>query len=146
MNLGSPSNAVLGSPTSFTLAIEDNELPPCEVGSHLLTVGTDSIDLSMVNEGETVRYTGGSITWIKVTGTEPHLTTVNFAGTTVFNGIENPTSHLFTAWEEFYTLTTESIEFEFDGPLGTGEHVIVSNFQNPNTGTTCSVTEIFTKH
>jgi len=146
LNLGSPSNAVLGSPTSYILAIEDNELPPCEVGSHLLTVGIDSIDLSMVNEGDTVRYTGGSITWIKVTGTEPHLTTIYFAGSTVFNGIENPTSHSFTAWEEFYTLTTESIEFEFDGPLGTGEHVIVSNFQNPNTGTTCSVTEIFTKH
>ena len=57
----------LGSPSSFTLVIEDNELPPCDVGIHLLTIGTDSINLSVVNEGEDVIYTGGSVSWNETT-------------------------------------------------------------------------------
>jgi Flp pilus assembly protein TadG len=146
VTLGSPTNAELGSPTSFTLLIEDNELPPCGVGSHLLTIGTDTFNLSMVNEGETVVYTGGSVSWPAASPNLPRLTEVSFGGSVVFAGSEKPTSYLFSAWESFYTLSTESVRFEFDEPLGIGVHIIVSNFQNTVSGTTCSLTESFTIH
>jgi hypothetical protein len=146
VGLGYPTNAELGSPASYTLVIEDNDLPPCEVGSYLLTVGADSITLSMVNEGESVIFTGGSVSWPESSSNQPRLEQVSFTGTVVFSGSEKPTSYAYTAWEDFYTLSTESISWNFSGPLGTGQHVLVSNFQNPVSGATCSLTETFTKH
>jgi Flp pilus assembly protein TadG len=146
VGLGYPTNAELGTPASYTLVIEDNDLPPCKVGSYLLTVGADSITLSMVNEGESVIFTGGSISWPESSSNQPRLVQVSFSGSMVFSGSVKPTSHTYTAWEDYYTLSTESISWDFDGPLGTGQHILVSNFQNPVTGATCSLTETFTKH
>jgi hypothetical protein len=146
VGLGYPTNAELGTPASYTLVIEDNDLPPCKVGSYLLTVGADSITLSMVNEGESVIFTGGSISWPESSSNQPRLVQVSFSGSMVFSGSVKPTSHTYTAWEDYYTLSTESISWDFDGPLGTGQHILVSNFQNPVNGATCSLTETFTKH
>jgi hypothetical protein len=146
VDLGTPTNAYLGSPARFTLNIDENELPPCKVGVHLLTLGTDSISLSIVNEGETVTLTGGSITWPEASPNQPRLTTINFAGSLVFSGSEKPTYYNFVAWESFSSLATESISFEFDSILGSGVHTIVANFQNLSDGTTCSLTENFTNH
>jgi Flp pilus assembly protein TadG len=146
VNLGSPTNASLGSPATFTLSIDDNELPPCQVGVHLLTVETDSISLSMVNEGENVTLTGGSITWPPASPNNPRLNTIQFGGSLVFSGSEKPTYYSFVAWESFSSLATETISFGFDGALGSGPHTIVTNFQNLSDGSTCSVTENFNNH
>ncbi|MCJ7733172.1 MAG: hypothetical protein MUP11_01365, partial [Anaerolineales bacterium] len=146
VDLGFPTNGVLGTPTSFTLVIEDNELPPCDVGSHLLTVGADSISLSMVNEGEEVVLTGGNVTWTEASPNLPRLTSISFSGSVIYTGTNKPPSMSYTAWESFTSLATESVTFQFDGNLGTGEHVLKSNFQNLASGTTCSLTETFTQH
>ena len=146
VDLGVPSNAYLGSDTRYTLDIEDNELPPCEVGSHLLTIGTDSISLSMVNEGENVIFTGGSISWPEASPNQPRLTEINFSGTVVFSGNEKPTYYSYFTWEDFYSLATEPISYQFDSGLGSGDYTLVGNFQNPVSGTTCTLTESFTNH
>lgn len=146
IDLGYPTNAEIGSPASFTLLIEDNELPPCEVGTHLMTVDMDSISLSIVNEGESIQLTGGSVSWQEIDPNQPRLTQITFAGTTVFSGSEKPPGYSYSAAADFYTLTTDTVQFSFDGPLGTGETVVVSNFRNPVDGTTCSLTESFTIH
>ena len=144
VTLGTPTNAGLGSPSSFTLNIEDNDLAPCDVGTHLLSVGTDSINLSFVNEGQTVTLTGGSVTWPAASLNQPRLNVIKFSGAVVFSGSEKPTSYTFFAWDEFASLANESLNFEFDGSLGSGDHVLVAKFQNLAEGTICSVTEIYT--
>ena len=146
VNLGTPTNADLGSPASFTLAIEDNELPSCDVGVHLLTVGTDSFNLSLVNEGEDVIYTGGSVSWNESKSNQPRINQITFAGSVVYSGSDKPTSLSFGAAENFSSLATESIQFQFAGTLGGGTNVIVSNFQSAVDGTVCSVTETFTTY
>ena len=146
VSLGTPTNADLGSPSSFTLEIEDNELPPCDVGIHLLTIGTDSINLSLVNEGEDVIYTGGSVSWNENIPNQPRINQVTFAGSVVYSGTDKPTFLSFAAAEGFSSLATESVQFQFDGALGSGTNVIVSNFQNAVDGTGCSVTETFTTY
>jgi len=146
VSLGTPTNADLGSPSSFTLEIDDNELPPCDVGIHLLTIGTDSISLSLVNEGEEVIYTGGSVSWNENTPNQPRINQVTFAGSVVYNGADKPTFLSFAAAVGFSSLATESVQFQFDGTLGGGTNVIVSNFQNAVDGTGCSVTETFTTY
>ncbi len=128
VSLGTPTNAVLGSPSSFTLVIEDNELPPCDVGIHLLTIGTDSINLSLVNEGEDVIYKGGSVSWNESKVNQPRINQINFAGNVVYSGSDKPTFLSFTASDSFSSLATESIQFQFAGTLGSGTNVIVSNF------------------
>jgi Flp pilus assembly protein TadG len=143
VSLGTPTNADLGSPSSYTLVIEDNELPPCDVGIHLLTIGTDSINLSIVNEGEDVIYTGGSVSWNESNVNQPRINQINFAGNVVYSGSDKPAFFSFAAAEGFSSLATESVQFQFDGTLGSGTNVIVSNFQNVVDGTGCSVTETF---
>ena len=143
VSLGTPTNADLGSPSSFSLVIEDNELPPCDVGVHLLTIGTDSINLSLVNEGEEVIYTGGSISWNASSPNQPRIVEVNFVGNVVYSGADKPTFLAFPAAVSFSSLDTESISFLFDGTLGSGTNVIVSNFVSAIDGTGCSVTETF---
>lgn len=146
VTLGDPANATAGSPSSLILLIEDDELAPCDVGSHLLTVGSDWISLSMVNEGETVHFTGGSITWAASLPNQPKLITVNFAGTEIFSGSEKPPTVIYGTSVNFNSLDTQVISYQFDGQLGTGAHTIVSYFQNPVDGSTCSLTETFTVH
>ncbi len=146
VSLGYPTNADLGSPSSFTLTIQDNDLSPCAVGSHLLTVGTDSFSLSIVNQGETLVFIGGAITWAEALPNQPYLIRAVFAGTTVFSGGDKPPDYTYSAWENFNSLSTETITYEFDGVLGTGTNTIVSNFQNIVDGSTCSLTEVFTTH
>ena len=146
IDLGAPTNGELGSLTRYTMDIEDNELPPCEVGSHLLTVGADSLSLSVVNEGETITFTGGSITWPEASPNSPRLNTISFAGSNVFSGTIKPTYHTYFAWEEFSSLAAESISYQFDSDLGSGSHILVLNFQNPVDGTTCSLTDTYNNH
>jgi hypothetical protein len=146
VTLSSPVNAVLGSPAVYTLVIEDDDLAPCEVGSHLLTIGSDSISLSMVNEGQDVLFTGGSITWVDSGGNKPRLSSVDFAGTQVFSGSEKPTYFTYAASEGFLSLDTQVITYQFNNSLGAGTHSLVSYFQNPLDSTTCSLTETFTAY
>jgi len=146
VSLGAPTNADLGTPSSFTLVIEENELPPCDVGVHLLTIGTDSINISLVNEGEDVNYTGGSVSWNEKSSNNPRINQVTFAGSVVYSGNDKPTFLSFAAAEGFSSLATESVQFQFAGTLGGGTNVIVSNFQNAVDGTGCSVTETFTTY
>jgi hypothetical protein len=146
VTLGSPVNATLGDPVIYQLLIEDDDLAPCEVGSHLLTIGSDSISLSMVNEGQDVTFTGGTITWVDAGGNKPRLISVVFAGTQVFSGDEKPTAFTYSASEGFLSLDTEVIIYQFNGPLGAGLHSLVSNFQNQVDSTPCSLTETFTVH
>jgi Flp pilus assembly protein TadG/tellurite resistance-related uncharacterized protein len=146
VTLGSPINADLGSPTTYTLQIEDNDLSPCDVGSHLLTIGSDAISLSMVNEGQAVQLSGGSITWVDSGGNKPYLISVNFAGTELFNGSEKPTYFIYPAAEDFASLDTQMLTYQFNAPLGVGTHTLVSFFLNPIDGTTCTLTETFTVH
>jgi hypothetical protein len=146
VTLGSPTNADLGSPITYTLLIEDDELPPCDVGSHLLTVGPDAISLSMVNEGLDVLFMGGMINWVDAGGNKPYLTSITFAGTEVFTGGEKPTSFSYSAVVGFVSLDTQVITYQFDNLLGAGTHSLISYFQNPVDGTSCSLTETFTIH
>jgi len=146
VSLGYPTNADLGSPSSFTLTIQDNDLSPCAVGSHLLTVGTDSFSLSIVNQGDTLVFTGGAITRAEALPNQPYLTRAIFAGTTVFSGGDKPPNYAYSAWENFNSLSTETVTYEFDGALGAGTNTIVSNFQNIVDGSTCSLTEVFMTH
>ena len=126
--------------------IDDNDLSPCEVGSHLLTVGADSLSLSMVNEGKDLVLTGGSVTWPEALPNQPRLTEIDFGGAVIFSGSVKPTNYSYVAWEAFSSLATESISYQFDGSLGVGDYTIVNNFQNPDNGITCSLTETYTNH
>jgi hypothetical protein len=145
IDLGAPTNATLGSANQFTVDIEDDEIPLCEVGTHLLTVGTDSIVWSITNEGEALIFTGGSITWPAYTPNQPRLTEVRFSGIPVFNGSEKPPAYSYFAWEGFSSLDTTNVAFFFDGITGTGDHILVGNFQNAGDGTTCNLIETYNK-
>lgn len=140
VSLGSPTNAVLGSPADQTITIEDNELQPCNVGTHLITVGTDSVSWSLVNDGESVTFTGGSIDWPKASGTDPQLTSITFAGNTVWSGSENPGTTVYSASENFGSLATEKLIAQFATGLGSGTHTLTANFEHTGTGMTCSET------
>jgi hypothetical protein len=146
VSLGAPINAEVGSPSTFIMQIDDNEISPCKVGSHLLTVGTDSFSLSMVNEGEDLEYTGGSVSWAEAAPNVPRLLSVSFAGTQVFSGSVKPPTFGFAGSGSFASLDTQAVSFQFDGQLGTGTHSIYSTFRNLSDGTTCSLTETFTVH
>ncbi|RLD95186.1 MAG: hypothetical protein DRJ13_14400 [Bacteroidetes bacterium] len=146
IDLGEPTNAVFGPDTRFTVNIEDNELPLCEVGTHLLTINTDGFSWSVTNEGEELIFTGGSVTWINTGGLKPRLTEIQFSGTPVFSGANKAPYFSYSAWESFAELDTTSVQFAFDGTLGVGQHVLVGEFQNASTGTTCSLSETFQTH
>jgi hypothetical protein len=145
IDLSEPTNATLGSATQFTVDIEDDEIPLCKVGTHLLTVGTDSLVWSITNEGEALIFTGGSITWPENTPNQPRLIEIQFSGSTVFSGSEKSPSYSYFAWEGFSSLDTTTTAFFFDGPTGTGDHVLVGNFQNAGDGTTCNLIETYNK-
>jgi hypothetical protein len=145
IDLGVPTNATLGSATQFTVDIEDDEIPLCNVGTHLLTVGTDSLVWSITNEGEALIFTGGSITWPESTPNQPRLLEIQFSGATVFSGSQKPPSYSYFAWEGFSSLDTTTTAFFFDGSTGTGDHVLVGNFQNTVDGSTCSLIETYNK-
>ena len=140
VSLGSPTNAVLGSPSTHTITIEDNDLQPCNVGTHLITVGTDAITWSLVNDGESVIFTGGSVSWPKSKGNDPQLTSVSFAGATVWTGSEKPGTIVYSASESFSSLANEQIVAQFAASLGSGTHTLTANFEHTGTGTTCSET------
>jgi len=146
IDLGQPVNGELGTSTEFVVDIDDNDLSPCEVGSHLLTVGADSLSLSMVNEGKDLVLTGGSVTWPEALPNQPRLTEIDFDGAVIFSGSVKPTNYSYVAWEAFSSLATESVSYQFDGSLGVGDYTIVNNFQNPDNGVTCSLTETYTNH
>lgn len=146
IDLGSPTGAVIGLPNRFTVNIEDDELPPCEVGTHMLTVSTDSISWSITNEGEALIFTGGTITWPETLPNQPYLSEIDFDGNVVFSGGIKPPTYAYSASDGFSQLDTVSVVFSFDGPLGIGTHILQGNFQNASDGTTCSLTENYTNH
>ena len=146
IDLGEPTNAVLGSATRYTVNVEDNDLPVCEVGTHMLTVGPNSLNWSLTNEGEALIFTGGSVSWIDAGGNKPKLTEIRFSGSVVFSGREKPTSLSYSAWKPFVQLGTTNLLVNFDGTLGVGSHALVGQFQNASDGTTCSLTESFQTH
>jgi hypothetical protein len=143
IDLGEPTNAELGSNSRYIVTIEDNELPLCEVGTHMLTVGTDAITWSVTNQGEALIFSGGSITWPEASSNSPRLTDILFSGVTVFSGSEKPPSFSYFAWENFSELDTTTVTYYFDSVLGSGSHTLVGNFQNAADGTTCTLTEIY---
>lgn len=146
IELGSPTNAVLGSSTTYTINVEDNELPLCEVGTHMLTIGSDNFTLSISNQGEALYFTGGSVSWPKSSGISPQLNLVEFAGEAVFTGSEKPTSYSYSTAKTMDSLATNSLVFSFDSTLGSGQNSIIANFQNQTTGASCSLTEEFTTY
>ena len=146
IDLGAPTNAVLGSDTRFSVNIEDNELPVCEVGTHMLTIDTDGFSWSVTNEGEALIFTGGSVTWIDTGGLKPRITEIQFSGSSVFSGSEKAPNYSYSAWESFGELDTTSVQFAFDGTLGVGQNILIGEFQNASDGTTCSLTETFQTH
>ena len=144
VSLGNPTHAALGSPATHTISIEDNELQPCDVGTHLITVGTDSITWSLVNDGESVTFTGGSVSWPKSSGNDPLLTGIQFAGTTVWTGSEKPGTVVYSASQSFGSLANEQLIVQFATGLGSGTHTLTANFEHAGTGTTCSETVEYT--
>jgi hypothetical protein len=98
----------------------------------------------MVNEGQAVLFTGGSVTWVDSGGNNPKLTSIHFAGTEVFTGSEKPTYFSYPTVVDFASLDNQVLTIQFDGPLGPGTHTLVSNFHNSSDGTSCSLTETFT--
>lgn len=146
VQLGAPTNGVLGSKTVFQVNIEDDDLPICEVGTTLLTIGTDTINWSITNKGESLVFTGGTVDWQNIGGNKPKLTEVTFNGNVVFSGSERPTSYTYFAWEAFAQLDTTNAAFRFDGNLGPGGNLLLGKFQNAVTGTTCTLTEVFQIH
>lgn len=146
LDLGSPVGAVIGSPNRFTVNIEDDELPLCEVGTHMLTVGTDSITWSITNEGESLIFSGGTITWPETLPNQPYINVIDFNGSVVFSGGEKPPFYAYSASESFTQLDTVQVEFSFAGPLGLGTHVLQGNFQNALDGTSCILEETYTNH
>ncbi len=146
VQLGAPTNGVLGSKTTFQVNIEDDELPICEVGTHLLTIGTNTINWSITNKGESLVFTGGKIDWQNSGGYKPKLTEIKFNGSVVFSGSQKPTSYTYFGWEPFAQLDTTSAVFKFDENLGPGGNILLGKFQNAVTGTTCTLTEVFQIH
>lgn len=146
IDINTPIGATIGSPSHFTVTVEDDELPLCEVGTHMLTVDSDSITWSITNEGEALIFTSGSIAWPEASPNEPRLVEVNFDGIVLFSGSEKPPSYAYSTWQTYSQLDTVPMLFVFDGPLGTGTHVLVGSFQNASTGETCSLTETYTNH
>jgi hypothetical protein len=100
----------------------------------------------MVNEGKDLVLTGGSVAWPEALPNQPRLTEIDFGGAVIFSGSVKPTNYSYVAGEAFFSLATESVSYQFDGSLATGEYTIVSNFQNPDNGITCSLTETYTNH
>jgi hypothetical protein len=146
VKLGQPVNADLGSSIDYILLIEDDELPACEVGTHLLTIGSDMISKSIVNEGEALQFTGGTVNWVDAGGNKPKLISASFGGVGVFAGDEKPTTYSYPALVDFAKLDTQVVSYYFSGPLGAGVHSLVSNFQSTIDGSTCSLIETFTVH
>lgn len=143
--LGAPTNATLGTAVQFTVDIEDDEIPLCDVGTHLLTVGTDYLAWSITNEGEELIFNGGSITWPANIPNQPRLLEIQFSGLTVYSGSQKPPSLSYFSWEGFSGLDTTDVTFFFDGSTGSGDHILVGNFQNAVDGTTCNLIETYNK-
>ncbi len=146
VDLGSPSNAARGLPDRYTVNIEDDELPLCEVGTHMLTVGLDSLTWSITNEGEELYFTGGTITWPEASSNKPRLTEIHFDGSVVFSGSQKPLFLSYSANKNFAELDTVPVLFSFNGNLGVGEHILVGHFQNMADGTPCTLTENYHTH
>lgn len=145
ITMGTPTNATLGDDTEHTINISDDELSPCSVQSSLLTVGTSSITWTLSNVGEDVVFSGGSVTWPEASKNDPRLSSVTFAGNTVYSGNDKPGTVTYTASEAFAAGTNVDLSVIFDSVMGSGEHTLVANFQNSTTGDTCSQSITYNK-
>ncbi len=145
LSMGVPTNATKGVITEHTITIEDDELPYCATERYLLTVNLDSITWSINNNGESVTFTGGSITWPEESISKPRLKTITFGGAEVFSGNESPGTLSYKASESFPETSTEDLVFQFASVLGSGDHTITINFENTSRGETCSITHAYNK-
>lgn len=146
IDLDNPDQAVTGTPDQFIVNLEDDDLPLCEVGTHMLIVNTDTITWSITNEGEALYFTGGSITWPESSNGKPRLSEGTFDGSVMFTGNEKAPSFTYSAWQNFDLLDTVPVTYSFSESLAMGDHILVGYFQNVNTGETCSLTETYTSH
>jgi len=145
INMGSPTNAVLGDQREHTISITDDELSPCTVKSSLLTVGTESITWTLNNAGEDIQFVGGSVKWPESSNNKPRLSKIYFAGAEVYSGNDKPGTMSYAANEAFSSGTDADLSVLFDDVLGKGEHKLTANFKNQNTGDTCSQTITYNK-
>ncbi|MDZ7844539.1 MAG: Calx-beta domain-containing protein [Anaerolineales bacterium] len=138
ISMGTPTNAVLGDLTQHKIYIEDDEITPCDVGTYLYSVGTDSLTWSLVNDGETVTFTGGTITWPDPATGKPRLNTIMFDGSEVYSGNESPGTLNFSASQSFQSLATGDLFIQFAKELSSGNHSLSVNFEHSATGTSCT--------
>lgn len=138
ISMGTPTNAVLGDLTQHKIYIEDDEITPCDVGTYLYSVGTDSLTWSLVNDGETVTFTGGTITWPDPDTGKPRLNSILFDGAEVYSGNIEPGTLNFTASQSFQTLATGDLFMQFAKELSSGTHSISVSFEHGATGTACT--------
>ena len=146
ISMGTPTNAALADPSVHTIKIQDDELPPCQIDSSILTVGTKTISWDLINRGENVNLTGGSITWPETLNGSPRLTNIYFDGSEIYAGNDKPPAMSFTTATTFFSQDTNTFRVLFKEELGVGDHWITLNFQNPLTGDTCSQSTSYTKH
>ncbi|MFO8037265.1 MAG: Calx-beta domain-containing protein [Anaerolineales bacterium] len=145
ISMGSPINGVLGGITEHEINITDDELPPCKVESNLLSVGTTNLTWNLVNKGEEVVFTGGSVTWPEASVNKPRLNTIYFGGSEVYSGNDKPGTLSYTANELFSSGSYIDLSVMFSDELGSGDHSLVAHFQNPLSGEVCSTTILYSK-
>lgn len=145
ISIGSPVNGVLGEITEHEINITDDELPPCQVESNLLSVGTTNLTWNLVNEGEEVVFTGGSVTWPESSVNKPRLNTIYFGGSEVYSGNDKPGTLSYTANELFSSGSFVDLSIMFSDQLGSGEHSLTAYFQNPLSGDVCSTAISYSK-
>jgi len=145
ITLGTSTNSSLGDNTEHQITITDDELPPCDVNSSHLNMGTSSMTWKLSNDGEEVTFTGGSVTWPEASNNTPRLQTIYFSGVEVYSGNDKPGTTSYPASESFASETFEDLTVMFGDPLGSGMHTLVVNFENTLTGDTCSATISYDK-
>jgi hypothetical protein len=140
-------DATPGANQSYTLTIEDDDLPSCDVETELLTVSTNYVTWDIQNNGEQVVLDQVEITWPESSRNKPRLDKMHFAGYTFWDGNQAPSYLQVTVLDPdvppLPQTSIESLEFQFGNNqvLGSGTHKLEARFVN---GTeTCSAVEQF---
>ena len=145
ISMGTPSNATLGNVSEHEIQITDDELPPCDVKSYQLNMGTTSMTWKLSNDGEDVTLTGGSVTWPESSKNKPRLQTVYFGGAEVYSGNDKPGTTSYSTSEPFASEIFVDLSVIFSDPLGSGQHTLVAYFENALHGDACSATISYDK-
>jgi hypothetical protein len=145
ISMGTPSNATLGNVSEHEIQLTDDELPPCDVKSYQLNMGTTSMTWKLSNDGEDVTLTGGSVTWPESSKNKPRLQTVYFGGAEVYSGNDKPGTTSYSTSEPFASEIFVDLSVIFSDPLGSGQHTLVAYFENALKGDACSATISYDK-